>query len=322
MADEAVKMIPAKTTDTNGYRMLFQLKGVPVQFANAIRRIMLNEMPVVEIANVVIHENNTLMPHEMMQLRTQLLPVNVRPTEEDLIRSAKISLNVAGERKVYSSDFIVTGGRSDILLKDRDTGAPLYFMKMKEGDKLMITAGLTVNTHSSHACVATYMFHIDEERAIRDKAEFVDANGGSPEAEKAFDNFYRQRSYARNEKGRPFWYDFEVESIGVMPARDIVKDALTILKKLVIDWTKSDIIREKEENAYRVQAESGGHTAGALVQAVLYDSGLCSFCSYDIPHPLRTDMVVRFQTAKTPEEIMTYVATKVSEYCDTCLSEL
>ena len=32
----------------------FELKGVPVQFTNAIRRILLNETPTVELADVQI----------------------------------------------------------------------------------------------------------------------------------------------------------------------------------------------------------------------------------------------------------------------------
>lgn len=322
MATEVIEMIPTKTVDLSGFRIKFQLRGVPVQFANGIRRILLNDTPVVEIADVKIHENTTLMPHEMLQLRTELLPVNVRPNEEDLIRSAKITLNVAGKRKVYTSDFEITGARSDILLKDRDLNTPLYFLKMKDDETVHLTAGLRVNPHSSHVCVATYMFHVDDERAEEDKLSFLEENEGWENAERVFENFYKQRSYYKNAKGRPDWFDFEVESIGVIPARDLVKDALTILKKHVLDWTKNDIVREKESNVYRIVTESGGHTVGALVQAILYESGLCQFASYDVPHPLRSELVVRFLTEKTPEEILEYVRTKVTEYCDTCVSLL
>lgn len=313
-------MIPTKTVDLSGYRITFEVRGVPVQFANGIRRILLNEMPVVEVADVRIHENTTLMPHEMVQLRTELLPVNVRPTEEDLIRTVKLTLNTAGEKKVYTSDFKVDGGRDDILLKDRDLSTPLYFMKMKDGEALHITAGLRVNPLSSHVCVATYKFHINEDLAEEDKASFLEDNEGWENAEKVFNNFYRQRSYYKNEKGRPDWFDFEVESIGVVPARDLVKESLSILKHNVIEWSKNEIIRKGEE--YQINAETGGHTVGALVQAVIFESGLCSFVSYDVPHPLRTDMIIRFMTDRTPEEILSYVTTKVSEYCDTCVSLL
>ena len=322
MAEEVTTMIPTKTVDLSGFRIKFQIRGVPVQFANAIRRVLLNEMPVVEIADVRILENTTLMPHEMLQLRTELLPVNVRPTEEDLIRTAKLTLNVSGERKVYTSDFTVTGGRSDILLKDRDLNTPLYFLKMKNGDSVHLTAGLRVNPTSSHVCVATYMYHVDDERAKLDKETFVEENEGWENAPKVFDNFYRQRSFYKNEKGRPDWFDFEIESIGVVPARDLAKEAIETVKKLVSEWKKNDIVREKEENVYRIEAISGGHTVGALVQAILYESGLCTFVSYDIPHPLRTDMIVRFRTDRRPVEIVEYANSKVAEYCDTCVSQL
>lgn len=322
MSAEEYQMIPVKNIDLSGFRIKFQIRGVPVQFANGIRRILLNDMPVVEIADVKIHENTSLMPHEMLQLRTELLPVNARPSEEDLIRSAKLTLNVAGARKVYTSDFTITGGREDILLKDRDLDKPLYFLKMKEGDVVHLTAGLRVNPHSSHVCVATYMYHVNEEQAEEDKQSFLEDNEGWENAGKVFDNFYKQRSFYKNAKGRPDWFDFEVESLGVIPARDLVKDALAILKRHVLEWTKNEVIREKEESVYQIRAETGGHTVGALVQAILYESGLCQFVSYDVPHPLRTDMNVRFLSERTPEEVIAFVSSKVAEYCDTCVSLL
>lgn len=320
MADEIKMMLPTKIIDLSGFRMKFQLRGVPVQFANAIRRILLNETPVVEIADINIHENSTLMPHEMLQLRTELLPVNVRASEEDLIRNIKLTLNTAGERKVYTSDFKIEGGREDILLKDRDLSTPLYFLKMKDGEAIHITAGLRVNPLSSQVCVATYMFHVDDEQAVEDKTAFLEENEGWEGADRVFDNFYRQRSYYKNAKGRPDWFDFEVESIGVVPARDLIRDALALIKKNVIEWSKTEIIRKGDE--FQINADTGGHTVGALVQAVLFDSGLCSFVSYDVPHPLRTDMIVRILSDKTPEEILTFATTKISEYCDTCVSLL
>lgn len=326
MSDETLtEMIPAKSSSLNGFRYTFEVKDVPPQFPNAIRRVLLNEMPVVEVANVHIHTNSTLMPNEMMVLRTELLPVNVRPTEEDLIRTAKLTLNVTAddtEKRVYTSDFKVAGGRTDILLKDRDLGTPLFFMKVKPTETIHLTAGLRVNPSSSHVCVATYSYHVDEERAQNDLDEFLADNEGWNEAEQVFNNFYRQRSYHRNEKGRPDWFDFQVESIGVIPARELVKDAINVVKKNVLAWCTNEVVREGEPNVYQIMTDTGGHTVGALVQAILYESGLCKFVSYDVPHPLRTDMKVRFLTERTPEEILTYVKTKITELCDTAVSLL
>ncbi|NBW09193.1 MAG: hypothetical protein EBR82_14335 [Caulobacteraceae bacterium] len=319
---DSVPMLSGKVVDANGYRVRFELKNVPVQFANAFRRTLLNEMPVVEVADVNIVTNTTLMPHEMLKLRTELLPVNVRPTEEDVIRTTKLTLRAEGTHRLYSSDFVASGSRSDILLTDRDLGTPLYFLKTKEGESVHITASLRVNPLSSHCCVATYSFHIDEERAVVDKDRFIADNPELEDAEQLFDSFYKQRSYSRNELDRPNWFDMVVESIGAVPARDIAKDAFNIVKKNVQEWTKNDVIHEKEENVYQVVTESGGHTVGALVQAMLYDSRLCSFVSYDVPHPLRSEMKIRFLTEKTPADIMSYVFATITEWCDSCVAAL
>jgi len=322
---EETVMIPSKKVELGGFRYLFELKGVPAQFANAIRRILLNETPVVEIGDVQILENSTLMPHEMLKLRTELLPVNVRPTEQDVIRGARLALRIdstGDTRFVTTDDFTVTGARADILLKDRDLGTPIYFLKVKAGESVNLTAALRVNELASHVCVSTYFNHIDEDLTAADKEAFLEENEGWEDAEKVFDNFYRQRSFYKNEKGRPDWFDFTVESIGIVPARELVRDALTLLKARTIRWTKAEVVRESEEGVYTVLVDNEGHTVGGLVQAMLYDSDLCSFAAYDVPHPLRSDMRVRFRTDKTVEEIMAFVVAKVTEYCDTCLGLL
>lgn len=311
-------MIPSKNIDMNGFRARFEMKGVPVQFVNAIRRVLLNETPTVVLGGIQIHTNTTRMPHEMLQLRTELLPVNVRTSEEDLLRSAKLTLRINAEEdvRVYSSDFVVEGSRTDVLMLDRDLATPLFFLKMKKGEAVHVTAGLRVEQGSSHCCVATYSYHIDTDRTEAAREEYLSANKSDPNGY-VFDNSHKQLVYHKNEKGRPDWFDVTVESIGVIPARELVKDALATIKKNTIEWSRSDIIREKETNAYMVVSDIGGITVSALVQAVLYDSGLCSFVSYDRLHPLRTETTVRFLTERTPEEIMAFVVAKVTEYCDT-----
>ena len=319
MADLPQPMISSVSTNPSGFRTQFELRDVPIQFANAIRRILLNEMPVVEVTDVQVLENTTLVPHEMLKLRTELLPVNVRHTEEDIIRSAKLTLRVVEPGKVTTDNFGVTGGRNNILLRDRDLDTPLYFLKVKKDETVNITASLRVNPLSSHVCVSTYSYHVDPEKALKNRQIFLENNPGQ---ESLFDNFYKQKSFHTNEKGRPDWFDFTVESIGVIPAVELVKDALTIIKKRITEWVKTEIVRENEPNVYMVTTEVEGHTLGALIQAVLYESGLVDFVSYDVPHPLRSEMRVRFLTEKTTDEIMSYLSGKIVEYCDTCLGIL
>jgi len=231
--------------------MKFELKDVPVQFANAIRRMLLNETPTVEITDVEILENTTLMPHEVMKHRVEMLPINVRPSEEDVVRNAKLLLRVPATddpmRLLTTDDFVVESTRTDILLKDADLGTPMFFLKLKKGETVHLTGRLKVNPMSSQVCVATYSYHVDEEKAKIDSERYED--------KRLFENFHKQLSFHVNEKGRPDWFDFTVESIGVIPPKELVVGCLTILERRADAWLKAakeGIVRESEPIVFRV----------------------------------------------------------------------
>ena len=301
--------------------MNFELRNVPVQFANAIRRMLLNETPTVEITDVQILENTTLMPHEVMKHRVEMLPINVRPSEEDVIRNAKILLRMPAteeSRIVTTDDFVVESTRTDLLMKDVDLGTPMFFLKLKKGETVHLTGRLKVNPTSSQVCVATYSYHVDEEKAKIDSEKYQD--------KRLFENFHKQLSFHVNEKGRPDWFDFTVESIGVIPPKELVVGCLNMLERRADMWLKAakeSIIRESEPDVFRVTTTSEGHTLGALLQIVMYEMGMCSFVSYDVPHPLRKEMNVRFRSLeKTPENILDAAVAKITELCRTTISTL
>lgn len=318
-------MIPAKTASNKSFQVDFEVRNVPPAFVNALRRIMLNEMPVVELADVEILENTTLLPHEMLRHRVEMLPLTVRPTEDDLVRTAKVTLVKEGAGDVFTNDFTITAGeglRTDLLMQDRDINTPLYFLKMKKDEKVHLTARLRKNLTSTHACTVSYKYHIDADRVEEDKSKFLAANPSMPDAAQVYDQFYIQRCFHVNEKGRPDWFDFTVESIGVLSAMEIVKGSIAILKERVAQWAKTEeIVRETEEGVYSFKTTEG-HTVGALVQALLYESGLCTFVSYDVPHPLKQEMIVRVKTTQTPETILAFCGSKVAELCDAMEKEL
>jgi DNA-directed RNA polymerase subunit L len=307
------------STTTRMSKFSFQLRGVPVPFPNAIRRILLNETPVVEITDVQILENTTLVPHELLKHRTEMLPVNVRVTEEDTIREARLTLRyekVDAPTIVTTNDFAVSGTRTDILLKDRDLGTPLFFTKLKKGEAIHITARLTINQKSSQVCLATYNYHVDEEKAL------IDAEKYEGDDKKVFENFYKQKSYYLNEKGRPDWFDINIESLGVVPAKDLVRGAVQQIRQRIRAWSKEPIIRDRDNGTYLLTTTKEGHTIGALAQAVGYDLGMCSVVSYDVPHPLRPDMNFKFHTDKEPQAVLDAIATKVEELCDATISSI
>jgi DNA-directed RNA polymerase subunit L len=301
--------IPVKSIQKGGNLLTFQIRGVPVQFVNAIRRTLLNETPTVEITDVHILENDTLMPHEVLRHRTEMLPVNVHPAQEDVIRDTKLTLRmVAEENRIVTTDDFA----NNILMRDIDLGTPIFFLKLKKDEKIHIQGRLTLNPRGTQVCQATYSYHIDEERMKMDAEKYED--------KETFLNFYKQRSYHVNEKGRPDWFDVTIESIGVIPAVELLKMTMKNIKTRIVEWTKrakESIIREAEKNVYHVISEEG-HTVGALVQFLAYE--ICEFASYDVPHPLKNEMKFRFMSDKAPEDILSLLEKKVVEMCDATIS--
>lgn len=316
-------------TSLNGYRLDAELKNVPVSFVNALRRILLAEIPTVVVSNIQILENTSSMTHEMVRHRMEMLPVNVRADEVAVIRDTKLELRVVADterREVTTDDFAATGPRTDILLKDRDLGTPLLFMVLKPGEAIHIKANLVIqNTKASQVCVSTYRNHIDPDVAKIDRDKMIAEAGDDPaaqrEAARVFDTFHIQRSFHRNkETGRPDWFDLTVESIGVTQARDLVKKAAEVLQDKINEFMKLPVMRE-EDGWYRVEVPGETHTIGALIQEIVYLSNTTEFVSMDIGHPLVPKLVIRFYT-KTggPEAVLERFQKEASALCENVLN--
>lgn len=295
-----------------------EFKQFPVTFVNAVRRILLSDIPTVVIRDVEILENTTQMPHEMLKHRVEMLPINVHPTDASTIRDARIELHILPQtsetRTIRTTDFKIESGRETILMGDRDTGAPLVFMRVRANESLHIKGRLTVETRTaSQVCTAATQWHVDPERAKEDRKKWIE-EGGVPQV---FDSFYIQKSYSRDEQGRPDWIDLHVEGVGVIPSRQLVKMSIGILRKMVEGYIKDALanIERMKDGEYRVQLPQGGHTVCALVQDVIYHKLPVNFVSYDIPHPLKTDTILRFHTKLAPESVLQTAQTIVEEYC-------
>ena len=304
-----------------GFELSCELKNFPVSFVNGIRRTLLGSIPTVVIRDVQILENTTQLPHEMLKHRVEMLPVNVLPTDASTIKDAKIELRVLPEkdkdtiRTITTDDFVVESGREGLILKDRDFGTPHLFVRVRKGESIHVKARLSLEHEQvSQVCTATTGWHVDPELAAAARKEFVE-QGNDP---RIFDNSLVQRYYSRNEQGRPNWMDLSIESVGVISAKDLLKMAVQILRKKVDEYVKEaldNIQKEADEGTYNVTLEKGGHTIGYLMQEVIYSDSNVNFVAYDIPHPLRNTMVLRFNTSKKPESILKTAKDVIDEYC-------
>jgi DNA-directed RNA polymerase subunit L len=302
---------------TDGFELECELKNFPVSFVNAIRRTTLSSIPTVTVRDVKIIENTTQLPHEMLKHRMEMLPINVAPSDSTTIKDTKITLYVSAEddRIITTDDFAVQSSHPSILLKDKDLKTPLLFLKMRKGENVRIEAHLSLeNNQVSQVCTATTSWHIDPELVKNARKEFEQ----SGEDMRVFDNFLVQRQYSRDDRGRPNWFDLKVESVGVLKSKDILVMALRILRKQIDDYMKeamTNIQKENDKDTYSITLEQGGHTIGYLMQELIYGDANVNFVSYDIPHPLRKTMVLRFNTSRKAETVLKTAQDSIEEYC-------
>lgn len=303
----------------SGYTLSADIKSVPVSFVNGLRRILTAEIPAVVLTNVEIVENTTSMTHEMLRHRVEQIPVAVLPTETGVIRDTKVELRVVRAEKpqeLTTDDFVVTGPRKDILLKDRDLETSGLFLNLSPGQSLHIRASLGVEARGVAQCVAAYKNHIDPERAKLDRDTWILENNDPRE----FDNFHIQRSYARDANGRPNWFDFTVDSIGITKAADLLKTACEIYKTKIEEFATAPV--ERHSRGYRVKVPGETYTLGALVQAILYDSALAEWASMTIGHPLLPELVVEFETKLAPEKVIARVKEEALALCENVLKSV
>lgn len=303
-------------TSLNGFRLDCELKGVPVAFVNALRRILLAELPIVVLTNVEILENTTSLTHEMLRHRVEMMPVNVKPDEVGVIRDTRLELKTGATDnpvEVTTDDITIFGPRKEILLKDRDLQTPGYFLRLAPGQALTFKAALGLGS-GSHVCVSTFRNHCDPEKLKNVRRDWELSGKDVRE----FDSFYYQKFYERDENDRPYWFDFTVESVGVLPAKDLLKMATQVLKDKLVEFLKLPVQRE-EPGWYRIEAEGETFTLGHLVQDLLYRDKNVDFVSRDIGHPLLPKLIVRFSTKQQPEKVLETFKREALELCENVL---
>lgn len=328
--DTTMAKIENLKTANRGYGMSCEYRNFPVAFVNGLRRILLSAVPTVVAHDVQILENTTQIPHEMIRHRVEMLPINITPDDASAIRDSMIELRVAMAKDskddvqlITTDDFVVNSNRPNILMKDRDYDKPILFLRLRPGESIHLKARLMLKTENVHqVCDVSTFWVPDPERVKEAEKQWVEDGKDVRE----FRNFYYQQHYSRYEDeslpnfGRPNRIGMNLESYGGLSAKDILKYAIAVLRKNMQSYSKDaleNIIRDSEENSYRIKLNQGGNTIGAMLQEVLYGDMNVEFASYDIPHPLMPEMVMRIHTKKTPESILRTAFGTIEEYCST-----
>ncbi|MFH1257208.1 MAG: DNA-directed RNA polymerase subunit D [Candidatus Diapherotrites archaeon] len=134
-----------KVVSDKGAMLKFSVKGTDSAFANALRRTVMNNVPVFAIEDVSFYENSGVVFDEMLAHRLALLPIKMDLKHYKEGESVTMMLEKEGPGMVYSKDVKSTDPKIEVI----DKRIPLT--KLKKGQKLKIEMKAVAGVGKEHA---------------------------------------------------------------------------------------------------------------------------------------------------------------------------
>ena len=128
-------------------RITLKIKGVPVQYANALRRICLNGIPVYAVDTVDVIRNTSVMADEAIAHRLGLVPLRTDPTDE-VDDKVMLTLDSSAEQKTA----VVLSGEissEDSYVKPVSNDIPI--VELAPGQSVRVEAYAKLGKGSAHA---------------------------------------------------------------------------------------------------------------------------------------------------------------------------
>jgi DNA-directed RNA polymerase subunit L len=314
-----MKFIEKYKIDNDTLKMTLVNKDtLKLSFVNALRRIILSEIPIYILDNIEYIENNSSLNDQILGRRLNLLPVINENT--DNYNDIEIELDVQNNNEeqyittVYASDFKVNNSNKKI--SDLIKFPKIIFTKLKFGNKVHLKSKLikdtALNSGSAYCPVniMTILFQKDEKKIKKMLIDIKD-----PKKRDDFIKYDSNRIYLKNDKNEPEKYNVTIETSGVMKLKtillsslDVIENKIKLIKSNYINKDNEDIIIKKQESSLGgidIILKNENDTIGNLLSSYLLDSNKVKIASYNIPHPLINEMLIRF-TLKNDSKIEEY----------------
>jgi DNA-directed RNA polymerase alpha subunit len=289
----------------------FTLSGVDVSLANAVRRIILNDIPTVVFRTETYQDNqckiaiNTSRLHnEIIKQRLSCIPIHstdhaILPgkyiMELDVTNAEDHIIFVTTEdfriKNKENGNFLTKEETVKIFPPDKKTGYFIDFIRLRPAvgdipaEQIKLSCEFSVasaHTNSMFNVVSKCAYAYTPDAAAGSKAwdaiERKMAAEGATEKEMEFSkkNFMLLDAQRHFEKDS---FDFVVRSVGVYNNIDIYKIACRMMElrlQVVIDAIESDVIRIEisdttMDNCYDVILEHEDYTVGKPIEYYLYE---------------------------------------------------
>ena len=246
----------------DGESISFTLNNVNVSIANAIRRTILADIPIVVFkcfphneSLTTIHKNTSRLNNEILKQRLESIPIHIKDLSiplDDIVVEVNVRNDSDTVIMVTTNDFKIkdtsTGNYlddsavNDIFPADPITGDHLIFARLRPkisatipGEQLSLSAKMTVLTPASSGCYNTtsacsYSFTPDKIKQDGELMKFMSSvtdDSTDPSVKLVLENDWKALEGMRHYIDNSF--DFIIESVGVFTGYEIMVKALNVL---------------------------------------------------------------------------------------------
>lgn len=294
----------------------FDLKNIDIHLslANSLRRCIIGEIPIyaIDINNVQFDYNNGIINNEMLSRRLALVPLNYEYMKKIYNTGGlnEFHFTMEAKNETDESKKYYTGGMkvnnddniSDVMLDN----IPLF--QLNSFQELKFKAYVTFNNQReagaffNPTAVCIYTFKEDPGKF----KEVLESNKGEFESDLDRQNFIlenKERYFLKNEDGEPQIFSFLIETVGQIPAVQLLEmgcDALIkkldILNSALVN-NNSDIISIKKAETFNVLYDfiipGEDHTLANLLTQYLLDNEQVAYAANQVTHPFRPVLIIR-----------------------------
>lgn len=303
-------------------RYEFDIEDMDLSIVNAIRRVVLSEIPNLGFlgegdVSIQILKNSGPLHNEFMIHRIGLIPLHF--TEEEVESFAEGDYEFSCDVRNNDPSLMnvttrhITGTRQGTPLTDVElrrifpanpiTEQHVLITRLRQGEELAFHAKVVKSKAKAHASFApsslcTFFYHLDETK-VKEAKNILD----------------KERAYIKNQYGDPTRIRFMIEPEGGLSARYMVAKALEILLDKIdtvhreLDVLDSEKVKVSPTldipNSFDLHIFQEDDTLGNLFQSLLYNLYIrennkvldnkykVGYVGYFAPHPLEPKIVLR-----------------------------
>lgn len=164
--------LEVKEIERKGNVSKLYIKGIDYSMANALRRTIMNSVPMLAVEDVTIYENDSVLFDEFLTQRLAMLPLKTDLSSYAKGDKVKLTLQKEGPCTVYSMDIKCSDPKVEVVGK-------IPITKLKKGQKLKLEMVAVAGVGKEHVkwqpAIASYRntYVVDFPKEFSSKEEFL-----------------------------------------------------------------------------------------------------------------------------------------------------